>query len=192
MPRPKSCCIQRFPNQFNCLCTWFRRHKALCPGCRAMECSHDILDAEPSHERNPRQPRRLPAPVPRRRRLRPMAERLPVSRLCRSGSGSDLVAMPGCSPPSFAAPGLLRLATIPSCDAKDLGNFAVRSTAATAIVKTDGCSAVPRDSHRSQVVGDRPPPVKFLPGSTPRSATSMAGLGASATGCAPNLTPAAS
>ncbi len=45
------------------------------------------------------------------------------------------------------------------CNAKDLGNFAVRNTAATAIVKTDGwsgCSAVPRDRHRPHVVGDRP------------------------------------
>ena len=45
------------------------------------------------------------------------------------------------------APGRLRLATIRCCSAKDLGNFAVRNTAATAIVKTDGwrgCSAVPR------------------------------------------------
>ncbi len=104
-----------------------------------MECSHDILDVEPSHDRNPRQPHRLPAPVPRRRRLRPvarrrpMAERLPVSRL--------------------------RLATVRSCSAKDLGNFAVRNTAATTVVKTDGwrgCSAVPQDHHQPRVVGDRP------------------------------------
>ena len=52
--------------------------------------------------------------------------------------------------------GRLRLATTPSCSAKDLGNFAVRSTAVTAIVKTDGCSAVPRDRHLPHVVGDRP------------------------------------
>ncbi len=32
-----------------------------------MECSPDILDVEPSHDRKPRQPHRLPAPVPRRR-----------------------------------------------------------------------------------------------------------------------------
>ena len=53
-------------------------------------------------------------------------------------------------------PGRLRLATIRSCSAKDLGNFAVRNTAATAIVKTDGCSAAHRDRHRPHVVGDRP------------------------------------
>ncbi len=29
-----------------------------------MECSHDILDVEPSHDRNPRQPHRLPAWFP--------------------------------------------------------------------------------------------------------------------------------
>ncbi len=35
------------------------------------------------------------------------------------------------------------------------------------------------------------PPMKFSPRSTPRSATSRAGRGASITCCAPNLTPAA-
>ncbi len=30
----------------NFLCTWFLRHKALCLGCRMIECSHDILDVE--------------------------------------------------------------------------------------------------------------------------------------------------
>ena len=107
---------------------------------------------------------------------------------------------PGCSPEGKMpvagavergdgnAPGRLRLATIRSCSAKDLGNFAVRSTAATAIVKTDGwsgCSAVPRDRHRpmSSATG---PPLRFSPGSTPRSATSRAGLGASITGYAPS------
>ena len=56
-------------------------------------------------------------------------------------------------------PGRLRQATVPSCSVKDLGNFAVRNTAATAIVKTDGrrgFSAVPRERHRPHVVGDRP------------------------------------
>ncbi len=102
-----------------------------------MECLHDILDVEPSHDRNPRQPYRLPASVSRRRRRRPvvhrrpMAERLPVSRL--------------------------RLATVPSCNARDLGNFAVRSTNATAT------------GPMSSATG---PPMKFSPGSTPRSATS--------------------
>ena len=50
------------------------------------------------------------------------------------------------------APGPMRLVTIPSCNARDLGNFAVRNTAATAIVKTDGCSAVPRERHQPHVV----------------------------------------
>ncbi len=243
-----------------------------------MECSHDILDVEPSDDRNPHQSHRLSAPVPRRRRLRPvahrrpMAERLPVSRLRpRSRVGvedqeaqlrvhplpsssfghrrhpaapnqavardlvpgrlsdghslqwhlrpaaaeaardrvlsqcldarrqasprhghpersplSGLVEIdeaslpqrdkgappgPGRSPegkiPIAGAvelgdgdtPGRLRLATIRSCSAKDLGSFVVRNTAATATIKTDGwrgCSAVPRDRHQPHVVGDRP------------------------------------
>ena len=56
-------------------------------------------------------------------------------------------------------PGRLRLATIRSCSAKDLGSFVVRNTAATATIKTDGwrgCSTVPRDRHQPHVVGDRP------------------------------------
>ncbi len=53
-------------------------------------------------------------------------------------------------------PGHLRLATIPSCNAKGLGNFAVHNTAATAT------------GPMSSATG---PPMKFSPGSTPRSAT---------------------
>ncbi len=118
------------------LCTWLRRHKVLCPGCRVMECSNDILDAEPSHDQNPRQPHRLPAPVPRRRR-RPVARRRPMATHSNGISALQLQKRLG----------------IGSCSAKDLGNFAVRNTAA--IVKTG-------------------PPVKFSPGSTPRSPTSRA------------------
>ncbi len=191
-----------------------------------MECSHDILDVEPSHDRNPRQPHPLPAPVPRRRRLRPvahrrpMAERLPVSRLRpRPGvAAEDQEAQLRVHPLPSSNLGhrrhrtKLSLAiwfrtaclTATHCNgisalqlqkrlgigsfrsARDLGNFAVRNTAAT-----DGCSAVPRERHQPQSsVTCRP--MKFSPGSTPRSPISRAGCGASITGCAPNLTPAAS
>ena len=201
-----------------------------------MECSHDILDVEPSHDRNPRQPHRLPALFPDddacARRL--VAVRWPNGFRCpacghdrgwqlktrkhsfgcacchrqasvaagtllhrtklslaiwfraacrmvthcngipalqlqkRLGIGScrsawmlaaklrRALATPERSPLS----GLVGIdeASLPQ-RAKDLGNFAVRNTAATAIVKTDGwrgCSTVPRDRHQPHVVGDRP------------------------------------
>ena len=60
--------------------------------------------------------------------------KMPVAGAVERGDGNTL--------------GRLRLATIRSCNAKDLGNFAVRNTAATATVKTDGCSAAPRDRYR--------------------------------------------
>ncbi len=81
------------------------------------------------------------------------------------------------------APGRLRLATIPSCNAKDLGNFAVRNTATTAIVKTDGCSAVPRDRQLPHVVGDRP---------AREILAWIHTVFSNLKGCAPNFTPVAS
>ncbi len=109
-----------------------------------------------------------------------MAERLPVSRLrprprvaaedqeaqlrVRSLPSASLGNRRNPPAPNQAVahdlvPGRLRLATIRSCNAKGLGSFAVRNTAAIATVKTDGwrgCSAVPRDRHQPHVVGDRP------------------------------------
>ena len=169
-----------------------------------MECSHDILDVEPPHDRNPRQPHRLPAPVPRRRR-RPLLHRnkllIAILVLGRLSDGHPLqrhlrlaVAeaardriLPQRDKGAPSGPGRSPEGKMPVAgadergdgNAKDLGNFAVRNTAATAIVKTDGwrgCSAVPRDRHRplSAATG---PPMKLSPESTPRSATSRAGRG---------------
>ena len=56
-----------------------------------------------------------------------------------------------------------------------------RQTAGAAAARCLGTATGPMSSATG-------PPMKFSPGSTPRSATSRAGRGASITGCAPNLT----
>ena len=82
-------------------------------------------------------------------------ERSPLSGLVEIDEASlpqrDKGAPPG--------PGRSPEGKMPVAGAVELGNFAVRNTAATAVVKADGwrgCSAVPRDRHRPHVVGDRP------------------------------------
>ena len=155
-----------------------------------MECSHDILDVKPPHDRNPRQPHRFPAPVPRRRQ-RPPAPNQAVAH--------DLVEIDEASLPQLdkgtpSGPGRSPEGKMPVAGAVELGNFAVRNTAATAVVKADGWreAAARCLGTATGPLSATGSPVKFSLGSTPRSATSRAGLGASATGCAPNLTPAAS
>ncbi len=219
----------------NCLRTWFRRHKALCPGCRMMECSHDILDVEPSHDRNPHQPHRLPAPVPRRRRLRPvarrrpMAERLPVSRLRprpRVGAEDQAAQLRVRLLPSpnlghrrrrtklslaiwfraaclmathcngISALQLQKRLGVGSC--RSAWMLAAKLRRAMATPRAQPAVRSGRDRRGQSAAARRlgtatgpmssatGPPVKFSPGFTPCFPTSRAGLGASATGCAPS------
>ena len=178
-----------------------------------MECSHDILDVEPSHDRNLRQPHRLSAPVPRRRRLRPvahrrpMAERLPVSRLRprpRVVAEDQAPQLRVRLLPS-SSPGRRRHPPAPNqAVARDLvlGRLsdghplqrhlhpAVAEAARGRILpqRLDACCQASRclGSATNPMSSATGPPIRFSSGSTPRSATSRAALGASATGCVPS------